>query len=59
VSTFGELVNIRSTWASAQALLNPRLGELGPILARSVAADPAFRFASALELQLALQTCSG
>jgi hypothetical protein len=55
-STFGELAKIRSTWGAPHTILNPRLGELGPILARSVATDPALRFASALELQQALRT---
>jgi hypothetical protein len=53
-STFKELANVRSGWAWMQDTLDPRLGELTPILARSVAADPSARFGSALELLQAL-----
>jgi hypothetical protein len=55
VSTFRELRHIRSAWGSAQDVNASRIGELGPILERSVATDPAVRYASATELLQALQ----
>src|SRR5262249_50540858 len=48
VSTFRGLRQLRSSWTSLPIACESRLGELGPILARAVAADPSARFASAV-----------
>jgi glycosyltransferase involved in cell wall biosynthesis len=56
VPTLAEVAQVRSSWTAGP---DPRLGELGPILARSVAFDPAARFASATELGQALGASAG